>query len=340
MPYAWNLFCISGERWDNLEFISLKPLWWIFVIPILLIGWRYSLVELNYPRKLASFLFRVTGVLLLILALCRPFGTSDSQNLHVVFLVDVSQSVDLESVKNTADEIEKSINQLYKDDSFSLFAFAKGIQQLTSTSDLKKLVSDWQTEGADDQFRSETNIAEALLLSRISIPAGKAKRVVIYSDGMETSPEVKKALQSLANEQTDAYYVAMAPIRFPEASVVSIHPSTTRSFTGEVVRLQIETAANQNMEGELRIIHRSVAIQSKSVSLIANQNQKHYFDVDMVTPGNSRWTVELIPEQDHFPVNNQRTCTVGVRGKPRILILHEKTIEMRALQRAMNEQEF
>ena len=106
------------------------------------------------------------------------------------------------------------------------------------------------------------------------------------------------------------------------------------------MRLSTKVTANQKISGKLRVIHRGVEVQTRDIKIEPGKPQLCFFDVDMVTPGNSRWTIELVPEEDHFPINNQRTCTVTVRGNPRILVLHEKEREMRAFERAMAEQDF
>ena len=323
-----------------MELISLKPLWWLLTIVFLLLGWRFSLVDAALSKRIVSFALRVLSVLFLVLALCRPFASSESHELHVAFLVDVSQSVDLESVKNATDEIQKCIEQLKPNDSWSLFAIGSDLRPFESTKKFRETIEAWQTEGADDRFRSQSLIADSLLKSRLAFPAGKSKRVVVYSDGMETGHRLDETITQLAEEKVDIRLKLIDSLQVPEAAVASLTPSTTRAFVGEVVRLGVKLSANQNITGDLRVVHRGVAVQTKPVTIAADKPTECYFDIDMNTPGDTRWTVELIPEKDHFPINNQSTCTITVRGKPRILILHEKGKDMRPFERALTEQDF
>ena len=322
-----------------MEFISFKSLWWLLSIVLLFVGWRFSLVDRPMKKRIASFAFRILSVVFLILALCRPFAGQQSEKIHVVFLVDVSQSVDLQSVEKSAQEIQRNIQTLESADSWSLFAMGSDLIEFESTQKLLETVQAWRTEGADDAFRSETQIADGLLESRLSIPAGKAKRIVIYSDGRETGQRLEQTLNQLSEEEIDVRFNQIPSLQVPEAAVVSIRPSTTQAFVGEVVRFSVTLNANQNVTGDLRILHRGVAVQSQPVEVIANQESQFFFDVDMVTPGASRWTAELIPSDDHFPINNQRTCTVNARGKPRVLVLHEKPKDMRPFERAIAQQD-
>jgi Ca-activated chloride channel family protein len=81
-----------------LEFVTYKPLIWIAAIAlVLLVALRFSLVDRPPWLRWTSLAFRIAAILLLIFALCRPYAADESDELHVNFLVDVSQSVDLDA---------------------------------------------------------------------------------------------------------------------------------------------------------------------------------------------------------------------------------------------------
>ena len=73
------------------------------------VAFKYSLVDRPSRLKWASFLCRVIGLVLLILAICRPYLKSESDRLHVVMLVDVSESMDLEGMRNARDAVSEVI---------------------------------------------------------------------------------------------------------------------------------------------------------------------------------------------------------------------------------------
>ena len=322
-----------------MELISPSSLWWLCLVLLLGVGWRFSLVDAPVRKRLASFICRVMAVVLLVLAICRPFTFSTSDNLHVIFLVDASQSIDVDASVTATQEIQSIIETLRAGDSWSLFAVGNEPKQFQSAKELGQWIESWKTAGSDDAFRAETRISEALLKTRLAFPAGKVKRVVLYSDGQETEGFLGEALRQLADENVDVRFNRIERLAEPEAAVVSLKPSSTRAYLGEVVRMNVTLSSNQTIEGDLRIIHKGVAVQQQPVRLVPDQLNRFYFDIDMFTPGDSKWTAELVPKQDYFPVNNQRTCTITVRGKPRILVLHEDEKEMRAFERAMSKQD-
>ena len=325
-----------------MEFLSLRPLLWLLVIVILALGLRHSLVERPRWAKWLSFALRVIGIVLLILALCRPYVTSEHNDLHVAFLVDVSESVDLEAARRTVDRVEEYVQRLEKTDSWSLHAVGNGVREFTP-QDLRETLEKWQDGVADDPFRSGSRLGNALLAARMSFPAGKARRAVLFSDGQETSPqaaEAEKALRILRNEDVEVFLERVDGLAHAEAAVVSLAPSTPTAFQGEIVRLVTRLSANKALGGKLRILHRGVVVTETPVELDAGTEKDVAIDVEMSVSGASVWKAELVPDEDHFPLNNQASATITVRGEPRLLVLHEKPRDMRPFARALRGQGF
>ena len=318
--------------------ILYQPLFWLLLVIVLFVAWHYSLVELPFNKKLAGWLLRIAAVVILVFALCRPFSNLASDKLHVVFLVDVSQSVDEKASQAALEEIEDAIDQLRSRDSWSLFALGKGIREFESPEAFRDWIQSW-TAGSHDQFRSETRLADSLLKTRLSFPSGATKRIILFSDGQDTDRFLAQSLSQLEEENVDVLFQKIDSLSDAESAVVSFKPSTFQAYYGEVVRMTANLSANRNLKGELRMIHRGVVVQKQPVDLKPDKANRYYFDVDMMTAGDSQWTVELVTDQDRFPINNQRNCTITVQGKPRVLILHQREQEMRAFVRAMGKQD-
>ncbi len=326
-----------------MEFTTFQPLLWLLLLLAMGIGLWFSLVDRPSGLKLGSFALRVLGIILLILALCRPYWKDHSDEVHVVFLVDVSESIDLDSAIDAVADIKSAITALNDNDTWSLFAIAEGIRSFEKTEQLADLLKQWQDGIADDQFRSASKIAESSLNARLAFPAGKSRRIVLFSDGMETqsSPSVlSETINTLGKEHVDVQFKKLDGLKKAEAAVLSITPSSPFAYQGEVMRMQVNIASNQAMKARLRILHKGVAIRELAIDLKARQDNRFAVDVDMTTPGPSVWTAEILPEKDFFPINNQLATTVTVKGKPRLLFLHQKPNEMRPFLRSLREQSF
>ncbi len=321
------------------EFVSLQPLIWLLVVVALAVVARYSLVDRPGLLRWTSAGLRWLGIALLVFALCRPHVSEESDSLHVNFLVDVSQSVDLEHAGDSLTKIDEWIGSLRNDDSWALFAVGRGVRQFESTEKLGDTLKQWREGVAEDEFRSGTLLADGLLTTRLAFPAGKARRTVLLTDGQETDGDIAAVLRQLSEENTDVRLQRMEGLSHAEASVVLIRPSARNAFHGEVMRMAVETASNRDMQATVRIVHKGVAVQERKVQLKSHGRNITHFDLDMNTPGETLWTAEIIPAEDHFPINNHASCTVTVLGRPRVLVLHEKPKEMRSIARALREQD-
>ncbi|MCF6312025.1 MAG: VWA domain-containing protein [Verrucomicrobiales bacterium] len=326
-----------------MEFTTFQPLLWLLLLLAMGAGLWFSLVDRPSPLKFGSFALRMLGIILLVLALCRPYWKDRSDELHVVFLVDVSQSIDLASAISATEEIQQAITALDDKDSWSLFAVAESLRAFDSPDQLADLLKQWQDGIADDQFRSASNISTSSLNSRLAFPAGKSRRIVLFSDGMDTqsnSSLLSETLATLKKEKVDVQFKKLEGLKKSEAAVLSITPSSPFAYQGEVMRMQVQIASNQAMKARLRILHKGVAVREINVALKAQADNRFNLDVDMTTPGASVWTAEILPEKDFFPINNQLATTVTVKGKPRLLFLHQKPTQMRPFLRSLREQSF
>ncbi len=191
-----------------MELLTLRPMIWLLAIVAMAIGLRYSLVDRPRWRRATAIALRASGVLLLILALCRPFWKEESHDLHVVFLVDVSQSVDLDGAIKTAADVRSFTEALRPADSWSLFSVADGVRHFEDAESLKAVLDQWQAGLADDRFRSASRLAESLLETRLAFPSGKSRRVVLFSDGQETHADVAAALRQMSEDGIDVRFCA------------------------------------------------------------------------------------------------------------------------------------
>jgi hypothetical protein len=120
------------------------------------------------------------------------------------------------------------MDALSSGDSWSLFALGDGVQP-TNPDELKKRIKRLREEPVDDRFRDGTRIAEGLLATRLAFPAGKGRRVALYSDGIGTERrvgEIATALRILSGEGIDVRMRALQGFTHAEAAVLSLSPSS------------------------------------------------------------------------------------------------------------------
>jgi Ca-activated chloride channel homolog len=321
-----------------MEFLTFTPLFaLIAVIPLMIAGYRMSLVDRPGGLKSASFLCRMAAVILLIFALCRPFLGHRADDVHVVFLLDVSESVEPAEMRRGVGEIRKAMESLRAGDTSSFFMFAKSLRP-ASLEDAEKFIADCEAGRGDADFRAATDIEAALSSARLALPGDKGRRIVVLSDGVsETS--VAGIVSRLSAEKTDIRFARLKSLARPEAAVVAIESGEAMAFEGEIVRFKIRLASNRDMPAKLRITHRGVAVAEQEITLSAEGESVCHADIKMVTGGDTVWEAELVPQDDWFPANNRASVTLPVRGKPRVLVLHEKPALMRPAERLLRQQD-
>jgi len=321
-----------------MDVVSLKPFGWLICLVPLGIALAYSLVDRPKRYKYAAIGLRIAAIVLLILAVCRPFMAFVSDEVHIAFILDVSESVDLESAREAVDQIDQYIEQLKPSDSWSFFVAADGVRHITDTKAVASELDTWLQSMPDNDFRRATKLAHALLTARLCFPANKARRIIVFTDGRPTHDNVKEALASLEKEDIDLRLQQLPGLKTAEACIESLKPSTTKAFEGEIVRMTAKLRANQRMPAVLRILNKAVLVRQQELVLDPDSDNTVNLEVPMNSSGATHWTAELTAEQDHFLINNRATCTVTVGGKPRILVLHEIPRRMRSFRKAMAEQ--
>ena len=322
---------------ESMELSIYKPLLWLWLLIPVGAVFAFSLVNRKKFMKWTAFILRVLGILFLILALCRPFINITTSRKHVVFLIDVSESVSLNSSSNAADKTGKLIDSLKQGDSASVFCFADGAEK-DSPGALKEKIKKWQSTVADDDFRKATNITDALKASDMVFPSDKARQVIVFSDGIDTAGGLEQAVAALKQRNVDIRFAPLKRLDYPEAAVLSFKAGRTTAYVGESVRFLTALSANRDMRAVLKFINRDVVVKTVPVELKKNKTLQVDTDFVMAPECGSLWSVELIPEKDHFPVNNKASFTVAVKGRLKVLALHVKTSELRHFIRAMRTQ--
>ena len=73
------------------------------------------------------------------------------------------------------------------------------------------MLTEWRDNVADDRFRRESRIAEALRTARLRFPSGKLRRLVLYSDGVPTAEPVANELKRLEKEGVEVCFERLGP---------------------------------------------------------------------------------------------------------------------------------
>ena len=320
-----------------MEFLSLTPLWLLLPAAVLAgLSWRTSLVDRTPAMKAAAMGCRLLAIALLVVALCRPSHTTTADKAHFVFLLDVSESVDPAAIEAGLAEIENAVKTLQPQDTSTVAMYASQLR-VVAPDEAKQFVADIKANRADASFRAATDLTSAMSSARLLFPADKARRMVVLSDGVHDH-SVAPVIERLKQEHTDVVFHRLAPLAKPEAAVLALETPSPIAFEGEVVRLKARLASNRAMQAKLRITNRGVTVAEKTVDLTPEAETVERVDVEMTTSGETVWEADLLPAEDWFPANNRAATAISVRGKPRVLVIHDRPQAMRPAERLLREQ--
>jgi len=310
--------------------------WLLLLIPVVL-GIVTTLVNRKAWKCRSAAALRVMAIVFLILALCRPFLTSSSDNVHVVYLVDVSQSIDLESVLKLSDTIKTSVSKLKSGDSHDIYIFGNGVRK-TSLGELTKTVEAWNTKISDDQFRSKSAIVSAFESIKMVYPANKIKRLCLFSDGVETESDLKEAIREVGQENIALSFATLERLKKPEVSVVSLQSNTPRAYKGEVVKFTAKLLSNYTTDATVKFITKGVVIHERPVKLEGGKPKSTSFEIAMSDETSGIWETEISAEKDYFPINNTARCSTTMQGEAKLLALHKDTAKLREFRKALEKQ--
>src|SRR5262245_19409811 len=186
---------LSSEDHDltmRLTFENYWPLLFLVIIPYLWWVRRDTAMDLSKKHLKLSTVLRSALVVGLVLAMMQPVLYKSSSAVSVVYLLDVSDSVQPGAIKGALDWITKT-NDTGRPDHAQFVAFGSNSIYFDSIDELRKVqVGGKRREGSVDT--GETDLAAALDRALRSFSPNYLERAVLISDGNENSGNIAAAL--------------------------------------------------------------------------------------------------------------------------------------------------
>ncbi|MCJ7433109.1 MAG: VWA domain-containing protein, partial [Anaerolineales bacterium] len=265
-------------------------------------------------REMTSLILRVAIILCLIFAMAGLEIVQSGNNLAVVFLVDVSDSMPGQAISSEVEFIREALKSMSADDKAAIILFGADALVERPMSSLNELASITSVP-----VTNQTDLAEAIQLGLALFPSGYAKRMVILSDGAETTGDALNAAKFASASDAQIVVVPYVNQVGAEALITNVDvPTHLRN--GEQFDLNVSIQANQSMRAVVRVLAKNEilyegthelhkGIQTLSLPLTAQE------------PGFVSYQVQITPEQDAFYQNNRLDAFSQVEGPPRILMV-------------------
>ena len=279
-------------------------------------------------RKIRAFILRGIIVGLLIGALSGPEMYRKNSGTCTVFLVDRSDSIrDKDRVKQEA-FIDDAISKMPDSDQAAIIVFA-GSALIESAPGGRRSVKRIESRIPG----STTDIAGAVRLASATFPEGKAKRIVLLSDGNETQGDLRGAAQIAGLDNISIDVVSLGQAEGTTEVLVSSVDVPDAGKEGEPFDLKVNIDSKGIGSGKVRLDRDGVVIAEKLVDFNDGRNSIIFPQV-IKSVGLVRYRATVEANGDQDPRNNVGAGFINVRGRAKVLIAQNK-LEDRALATAL-----
>ncbi|MGH2357375.1 MAG: VWA domain-containing protein, partial [Candidatus Limnocylindria bacterium] len=302
----------------NLPLAFTDPVWLLLAVPaalIVLLGWLAASRTLPRGRRIGSLVIRLVLVAALVLAVAGARLALPSDRLSVVFLVDASASMLDATREELVDWARAAVREMPEGDTAGVVVFGANALVDRLPSDLAEL-----QEPASQPVVGATDIAAAVRLATAIFPAGTQQRLVLLSDGNDTSGQAEQAIAAALERGVRLDVVIPDEVTAAESLIDGVDaPPGAR--VGETIDLDVRVRTTVAGQATLRLLADGAVVASRDLDLEPGTTTVR-FSVTAEEPGFHvfRAVLEVDEDADRFAQNNAADAYVLVAGEPQVLL--------------------
>ena len=270
--------------------------------------------RLGAGRRRAALVVRTILLSALVLALAGVQVVLPVDRLATVFVVDLSDSVGIDGREESLAFLRESLIEMPDGDVAGIVAFGKEAL-------VERLPSDLADVDAirSAPVRAATDVGAALRLAAALFPDDAQKRIVLLSDGNDTTGhgQAKAALAADRGIQVETRVVGLAGR--DEVLIERLRTPTTARL-GESIEVTAEIRSTTAQPATVRLFGDGVLLETKRVELAVGANQVHFKPVTPTEAGFHTFRAVVEAGSDTFSQNDRADSNTIVHGEPRILV--------------------
>lgn len=265
-------------------------------------------------REMLALILRLLIVLSLVLGLAGMEVVRPGSDLAVVFLVDVSDSMPQQAVDSEIAYVQEAIQGMGPDDQSAVVLFGADALVERPMSVAHELA---QISSAP--ITNQTDLAEAIRMGLALFPANTARRLVVLSDGAQTSGDALSAAEFVRASGVQIVVVPFLSQPADETLITQVDvPTRLRPGQNFNLNLSIETA--NPVRSTIRVLAGGEVVYEQTQDL-RRGTQTFTLPLTAGGPGFVSYQVQIAPEKDGFYQNNRLDAYSQVEGPPRILVV-------------------
>ncbi|MEZ6317327.1 MAG: VWA domain-containing protein [Phycisphaerales bacterium] len=328
---------------------------WLVLAPVLgvlvLVIARKSLAGLGTPTRVTALAVRLLVITLIAAALARPSWRTRGEDVSVVAVIDASRSIpaarqaDIDRYIQDSAEADRRPNDRLGTVTVAREGFVQALPSKLNKTVERQFIG--QTDG--------TNLADGVNLALATAPEDSATRLVLISDGNETSGSVLRAAEA-ARAVGVPIDVLPVDYQYDDEVLVDnlITPAVVRE--GETISVRVVLTATRPAEGRLLLSEGGEPIDldpgTEGLGVpVELKPGKNVFTVQVTPRSNRPQDFEAVFEPtrslasgdqttgDSITENNRARSITFVGSEGRVLLVAETAEESAALERAMAESE-
>ncbi len=314
-----------SQYWPLLLLLALPPVWWMRT---------HTGVGLSPRHLLATTIVRTVVIVLLTLALAQPVWNRAGNWISVVYVLDVSSSIDPDFVESAIDWIAAS-SAAGNPAHAGYVAFGGSALSVESAAAIRSVPV--SAGGANRSIdRSATNLETAIAQALRTFDPRYLKRLVLITDGNENSGDIMKIL-GRAQEAGVRIFAMPATVRGPGDSWIETIDLPEGIREQEPILVTVQVFSRVATTATVELFGDDVELDTKEVDLQPGLNPIE-FEVRLTGEGSVTISGRLHTANDPFPQNDVLFQSITVGPRPRVLYVEGRPTSSHYLYDALTNE--
>ncbi len=310
------------------------PLLLLFTVPLIWLMRKHTGVGLSPQHLKFSTIVRTAVVVFLVLALTQPVWHRAGKWISVVYVLDVSSSIDPSFIDQSIDWMATSVSR-GEPAHAAFIAFAGSARNVDSAEAVRfvRVSADGANASLD---QSATNLETAVAQALRSFDPRYLKRLVLITDGNENAGDMMRTL-GRAQEAGVRVFTLLAAVRGEGDSWIETIDLPQGIREEEPIAATVQVFSRVATTATVQLLRDDVVLDTREVDLEAGLNPVE-FEIRLQGEGPVTVSGRLQTATDPFPQNDKHLQSIWVGARPRVLYLEGRADSAHYLHDALTSE--